>query len=136
MHFQDVMHLYIENNENIQKIGILLPTTWLNIHLQPCVRVKISMWKTLTFATLHKSFCAKFDHLKTSEPIQCNLQHNLPYVLYNLALNIRGFSHLANQAERSLPKLLLREKGKSPLKNTMSVLVLDFEYFIEKKFTS
>ena len=46
---------------------------------------------------------------------------------------LRG-SSLYAQVERSLPKLLLRGEGKSPLKYIMSVLLLDFEYFIEKQF--
>ena len=45
----------------------------------------------------------------------------------------KGSSHYATQVERPLCKFLLRSKGRSPLKYIMSVLLLDFEYFIEKK---
>ena len=47
---------------------------------------------------------------------------------------LRGSSHYAAQVERSLPKLLLRGEGRSPLKYIMSVLLSNFEYFIENKF--
>ena len=45
--------------------------------------------------------------------------------------NLRGSSHYATQAEGSLSKLSKGE-GRSPLKYIMSVLLPDFEYFIEK----
>ena len=45
-----------------------------------------------------------------------------------------GLSHYAAQVERLLPKLLSRGEGRSPLKYIMSVLLFDFEYFIEKMF--
>ena len=43
-------------------------------------------------------------------------------------------SHLAGQVERSNPKLLSRGEDKSPLKYIISVILLDYEYFIEKTF--
>ena len=46
---------------------------------------------------------------------------------------VRGSSHYVVQVERLLFKLL-QGKGRSPLKYIMSVLLLDFEYFILKKF--
>ena len=46
----------------------------------------------------------------------------------------RGSSQYAAKVERSLPKLTSRGEGKSPLKYIMNILLLDFEYFIEKKF--
>ena len=49
-------------------------------------------------------------------------------------LESKGSSHYAAQVERSLPKLLSRDEGRSPLKYIMSVLFLDFEYFIKKIF--
>ena len=51
-----------------------------------------------------------------------------------MGCNLRGFSHYAIQVERPLPKLLLRGEGRSPLKYIMSVLLIDFKYFIEKIF--
>ena len=48
--------------------------------------------------------------------------------------NIRGLSYYVARVKRSSPKLLLRGEGRSPLKYIMSVFLLDFEYFIEKKF--
>ena len=47
---------------------------------------------------------------------------------------IRASSHLAGQAERSIPKLLSRGEDRSPLKYIISVFLSDSEYFIEKKF--
>ena len=47
---------------------------------------------------------------------------------------LRGSSHYAAQVERLLPKLLSRGEGRSPSKYIMSVLLSEFEYFIEKKF--
>ena len=46
----------------------------------------------------------------------------------------RASSDLAGQAERSNPKLFSRGEDRSPLKYIVSVLLLDSEYFIEKKF--
>ena len=43
-------------------------------------------------------------------------------------------SHLASQVERPNPKLLSRGEDRSPLKYIISVLLLDSEYFIEKRF--
>ena len=48
--------------------------------------------------------------------------------------NIRGSSYYVAQIERPLLKHLLRGEGRSLLKYIMTVLLLDFEYFIEKKF--
>ena len=45
-----------------------------------------------------------------------------------------GAFTLAGLVERSLPKLLSRGEGRSPLKYIMSVFLSNFEYFIEKKF--
>ena len=56
-----------------------------------------------------------------------------PYDL-NLEWKFRGSSHYAGQVERSLPKHLSRGEGRSSLKYIMSVILLDFEYFIENKF--
>ena len=49
---------------------------------------------------------------------------------------LRGSSHYAAQVERQLPKLLSRGEGRNPLKYIMSVLLSDFEYFIEKSSVS
>ena len=46
---------------------------------------------------------------------------------------VRGSSHLASQVERSNPKFLSRGEGRSSLTYIISVLLSDFEYFIEKK---
>ena len=54
--------------------------------------------------------------------------------MFIMERSIRGSSHYASQVKRSLPKLLLRVEGRSPLKFIMSVLLLDFEYFMENKF--
>ena len=43
-------------------------------------------------------------------------------------------SHLAGQAERPNPTLLSRGEDRSALKYIINVLLLDFEYFIEKNF--
>ena len=43
-------------------------------------------------------------------------------------------SNLRGEVERSLAKLLSRGEGRSPLKYIISVLLSDFEFFIEKKF--
>ena len=43
-------------------------------------------------------------------------------------------SHLVSQAKRPNPKLFSRGEDKSPLKYIFSVLLSNFEYFIEKKF--
>ena len=43
-------------------------------------------------------------------------------------------SHLASQAERPNPKLLSKGEDRSPLKYIINVLLLDSEYFIEKRF--
>ena len=48
----------------------------------------------------------------------------------------RASSDLAGQAERSNPKLLSRGEDRSLLKYIISVLLSDFEYFIEKSLTS
>ena len=47
---------------------------------------------------------------------------------------IRCSSHYAAQAERSLPKFLLRGEGRSSLKYIMSDFLSNFEYFNEKMF--
>ena len=47
---------------------------------------------------------------------------------------LRGSSHYVGQVERSLPKLLSRGEGRSPLKYIINVLLSNFEYLIEKKF--
>ena len=54
--------------------------------------------------------------------------------VYNGLEIIRGSSHYATQAKTPLPKLLSRGERRSPLKYIMDVFLLDFEYFIEKKF--
>ena len=59
------------------------------------------------------------------------LSHSLKLVW---EVRMRGSSHLAGQARRLSPKLLLRNKGRNPLKYIMSVVLSDFEYFIEKGF--
>ena len=46
---------------------------------------------------------------------------------------LRASSDLAGQAERPNPKLSKGE-DRSPLKYIISVLLSDFEYFIEKRF--
>ena len=51
-------------------------------------------------------------------------------------MDLRASSDLANQAERSNPKLLSRGEDRSLLKYIISVLLLDSEYFIEKSLTS
>ena len=50
--------------------------------------------------------------------------------------SVKGSSHYAGQVERLLSKLFSRGEGRNPLKYIMSVLLLIFEYFIEKSFTS
>ena len=47
---------------------------------------------------------------------------------------LRGSSQYAAHAEMPLSQFLLRGEGRSSLKYIMSVLLSDFEYFIEKKF--
>ena len=47
---------------------------------------------------------------------------------------LRGSSHYASQVKRSLSKLLSRGERKNPFKYIMNLLLLDFEYFIQKKF--
>ena len=56
--------------------------------------------------------------------------HNLPILI------LKGFSHLVSQVQRSNPKLLLKGEGRSPLKYTITILLLDFEYFIKKRLAS
>ena len=51
-----------------------------------------------------------------------------------ITTSIRASSHLAGQAERPNSKLLSKGEDRSPLKYIISVLLSDFEYFIEKKF--
>ena len=46
----------------------------------------------------------------------------------------RASSHLAGQIERPNLKLLSRGEDRSSLKYIINVLLLDFEYFIEKNF--
>ena len=50
------------------------------------------------------------------------------------ALNRTAFSHLVSQAKRPNSKFISRGEDRSPLKYIINVLLLDFEYFIEKKF--
>ena len=52
----------------------------------------------------------------------------------DLRKNVTASSHLAGQADRPNPKLLSKGEDRSPLKYIISVLLSDFEYFIEKKF--
>ena len=48
--------------------------------------------------------------------------------------HIRASSNLAGQTEKPNPKLLFKGEDRSPLKYIFSVLLSDYEYFIEKKF--
>ena len=48
--------------------------------------------------------------------------------------HLRASSHLADRTKRPNPKLLSRGEDRSSLKYIISVLLLDSEYFIEKKF--
>ena len=47
--------------------------------------------------------------------------------------NLRGSSHYVAQVERLSSKILSRGEERSPLKYIISVLLSNFEYFIEKK---
>ena len=55
---------------------------------------------------------------------------------HNVDSGLRGSSHIAGQAERSVPKLLLRGEGRSPLKYIMSVLCQILSILLKKCFTS
>ena len=52
----------------------------------------------------------------------------------NNLTTLRGSSHYTTQVKKPLSKSLLRGKGRSPLKYIMSVLLLGFEYYTEKKY--
>ena len=51
-----------------------------------------------------------------------------------MCIILRGSSHYPTQVKRPLLKLLSRGEGRNLLKYIMSVFLLDFEYFIQKRF--
>ena len=55
-------------------------------------------------------------------------------IIMGVAGIFRASSHLAGRTERPNPKLLSRGEDRSSLKYIINVLLLDSEYFIEKKF--
>ena len=61
-------------------------------------------------------------------PVQCS------FLLGRIECTLRPSSDLAGQAKRPNPKLLSKAEDRSPLKYIISVLLSDYEYFIEKKF--
>ena len=58
---------------------------------------------------------------------------NPRYKVYNLKYS-KGLFILCCQDERLLLEFLSRGEERSPLKYIICILLLDFEYFIEKKF--
>ena len=58
----------------------------------------------------------------------------LGFQLDELGQGAKGLFTLCCQAKRLLPKLLSKDEGRSSIKYMLSVLLLDFEYLIEKMF--
>ena len=96
---------------------------WLRRILQPVVA---QFQRAFPLHSLHPAF-----HLHHG-------MRNFPHFSYHIFLStpcfLRAYSDLADQAERPNPKLLSKGEDRSPLKYIISVLLLDSEYFIEKKF--